>query len=103
MKKVVEIEDENKNKFDNAAIMKAKAETDFMVGNYKEALKTICPIAKTNSLWINTAKVLRYTLLVNCVFYICRCINPIILSLNMVKSQIAYGVSSSGAGWQRFL
>lgn len=60
MKKVVEIEDENKNKFDNAAIMKAKAEIDFMVGNYKEALKTISPIAKTNSLWINTAQVLRY-------------------------------------------
>ena len=66
MKKVVEIEDENKNKFDNAAIMKAKVETDFMGGNYKEALKTISPIVNTNSRWINTAKVLRYTLLLYC-------------------------------------
>ena len=49
MNKVLEIEDENKNEFENTAIMKAKAETDLLIGNYKEALKTISPITHHQS------------------------------------------------------
>lgn len=61
MQKVVDIEDENGNESDNMAIMKAKVETDFLVGNLKEALKTINSITRTNYFGINTAKILRYT------------------------------------------
>ena len=59
MKKVLDIEDENKNEFDNTTILKTKAETDFLVGNYKEALKTINSIPRSNCLWIMTAQILR--------------------------------------------
>ena len=59
MKRVVDIEDENKNKFDNTAIMKANVETDFLVGNYKEALKTVNSITRSNLVGINTTKILR--------------------------------------------
>ena len=59
MQRVVDIEDENRNDFDNMAIMKAKVETDFLGGNLKEAIKTINSITRSNFFGINTAKILR--------------------------------------------
>ena len=59
MQRVVDIEDENRNDFDNMAIMKAKVETDFLGGNLKEAIKTINSITRSDFFGINTAKILR--------------------------------------------
>ena len=59
MDKVVEIEDDSENDFNNMAIMKAKAETDFLMGNYKNALKTIATVPKSKCSRINTAKFMR--------------------------------------------
>ena len=59
MDKVVEIEDDSENDFNNMAIMKAKVETDFLMGNYKNALKTIATVPKSKCSRINTAKFMR--------------------------------------------
>ena len=59
MQRVVDIEDENRNEFDNMAIMKAKVETDFLGGNLKDAMKSINSITRSNFYGMNTVKILR--------------------------------------------